>query len=332
MQACRICGNTDGLKHYSVKEMMMGTHDQFDYFQCPSCGCLQISEIPANLGKYYPDNYYSYRSKSKSLNYRLRSWVDRQRVMASLRGTSTVGSIVNRYSKPLEYISWIKEIQLDFDSAILDIGCGQGRLLLRMLMGGFTNLTGVDPFIDKDISYYGKIRIHKQGLDAFSASKRKYDLIMLHHSLEHMPDQNQAFDSISRLLSPGGTALIRIPLADSYAWNHYRENWVQLDPPRHLYLHSRKSLGLLAEHHDFSVCNVVYDSAKFQFVGSELYLRDIALNSDKKTRDIFSKKQLEEFEIRAEELNSSSKGDQAIFYLKKTGKLQPASSQKKHDC
>ena len=316
-QTCRICGNIDGLKHYSVKEMMMGTHDVFDYFQCPSCRCLQISEIPANLGKYYPENYYSYRRKSRNLNYKLRSWIDRQRVLASLRGTSTVGNIVNRYSKPLEYISWIKDIQIDFDSAILDIGCGQGRLLLRMSMGGFTNLTGVDPFIDNDISYYDTIRIHKQEVDTFSDGKRKYDLIMLHHSLEHMPEQDHAFDSISKLLSPGGTALIRIPLADSYAWEHYRENWVQLDPPRHLYLHSRDSIGLLAEKHGFRISNVVYDSAKFQFTGSELYLRDIPLNSDKKTRKIFSKKQLEAFETRAEELNDSSKGDQAIFYLKK---------------
>ena len=312
---CHICGNIDGLEHYSVREMMMGTHDVFDYFQCPSCGCLQISEIPANLGNYYPENYYSYRNKARNLNYKLRSWIDRQRVLASLRGTSSVGSIVNRYSKPLEYISWIRDIQIDFDSAILDIGCGQGRLLLRMSMGGFTNLTGVDPFIDNDISYYNNIRIHKQGLEEFSDSKRKYDLIMLHHSLEHMPEQNKAFDSISKLLSPDGTALIRIPLADSYAWEHYRENWVQLDPPRHLYLHSRDSLGLLAEKHGFTISKVVYDSAKFQFIGSELYLRDIPLNSDKKAKNIFSKKQLEEFETRAEELNSLSKGDQAIFYL-----------------
>ena len=317
-QPCRICGNIDGLKHYSVREMMMGTHDVFDYFQCPSCECLQISEIPANLGNYYPENYYSYRNKARNLNYKLRSWIDRQRVLASLRGTSLFGSIVNRYSKPLEYISWIRDIQIDFDSAILDIGCGQGRLLLRMSMGGFTNLTGVDPFIDNDISYYDNIRIHKQDLEEFSGSKRKYDLIMLHHSLEHMPEQNQAFDSISKLLSPDGTVLIRIPLADSYAWEHYRENWVQLDPPRHLYLHSRDSLGLLAEKHGFTISKVVYDSAKFQFIGSELYLRNIPLNSDKKAKNIFSKKQLEEFETRAEELNNLSKGDQAIFYLKKT--------------
>jgi 2-polyprenyl-3-methyl-5-hydroxy-6-metoxy-1,4-benzoquinol methylase len=103
---------------------------------------------------------------------------------------------------------------------MLDIGCGQGRLLLRMSMGGFTNLTGVDPFIDSDIFYYDNIRIHKQDLEEFSDSKRKYSLIMLHHSLEHMPEQNQAFDSISKLLSPDGTVLIRIPLADSYAWEH----------------------------------------------------------------------------------------------------------------
>jgi len=34
--------------------MMYGTRDAFDYHQYQDCGCLQISEVPEDLGKYYP--------------------------------------------------------------------------------------------------------------------------------------------------------------------------------------------------------------------------------------------------------------------------------------
>ncbi|WP_148202389.1 hypothetical protein [Thermococcus onnurineus] len=57
---CRICGNSQNNKVYKVKEMMFGFGDEFIYFECSKCGALQIAEIPKDLGKYYPKNYYSF--------------------------------------------------------------------------------------------------------------------------------------------------------------------------------------------------------------------------------------------------------------------------------
>lgn len=59
---CKICGNTENNTPYTVKEMMYGTQDQFDYFQCSKCHCLQIAQIPENLAQYYPTDYYSYKA------------------------------------------------------------------------------------------------------------------------------------------------------------------------------------------------------------------------------------------------------------------------------
>jgi hypothetical protein len=58
---CRICGNDTGNVVHHCSEKMYGLGDEFDYFQCQNCACLQIEEIPPDLGKYYPDDYYSYR-------------------------------------------------------------------------------------------------------------------------------------------------------------------------------------------------------------------------------------------------------------------------------
>jgi len=36
-----------------------GTRDKFDYWECLACGCLQVIEIPPNIGAYYLDDFYS---------------------------------------------------------------------------------------------------------------------------------------------------------------------------------------------------------------------------------------------------------------------------------
>lgn len=314
---CRICGNTENLSYTTVNERMLGTLDEFIYFQCPQCSCLQIKQTPGDLKQYYPDNYYSYSKLERLIKAPFRQWVDTHRVNHLVYGNSITGMFLDYFFKPLEYIEWLKNSNVRHDSKILDVGCGQGRLLLRLALGGFTNLTGIDPFIQEDTTYENGVKLIKTDLEEFIARNQSFDLIMLHHSLEHMPDQQAKLQSIGKLLSPEGIALIRIPLADSYAWQHYKEHWVQLDAPRHLYLHSKKSLNLITEESGLQIVKTIYDSGKFQFTGSELYLRDIALNSSKKTRKIFSKKQLADFEKEAKKLNIAEKGDQAIFYLKK---------------
>ena len=57
---CRICGNKEGNVLYLAREMMFGLREEFTYFECAQCGCLQIAEFPADMSAYYPDDYYSF--------------------------------------------------------------------------------------------------------------------------------------------------------------------------------------------------------------------------------------------------------------------------------
>lgn len=61
---CKICKRAENFNEYVVREMLYGTREKFDYFQCSRCGCLQIKEFPRDLAQYYPDNYYS-----KNINF-----------------------------------------------------------------------------------------------------------------------------------------------------------------------------------------------------------------------------------------------------------------------
>lgn len=64
MDTCRVCGETKEMKQVRGREMMYGTKEEFDYFICPKCGCMQIREVPEDLGKYYGGNYYSYAPRT----------------------------------------------------------------------------------------------------------------------------------------------------------------------------------------------------------------------------------------------------------------------------
>src|ERR1035437_10368943 len=58
---CRICGNSTDNRSFIARERMLGLGDEFEYFECSNCLCLQISEIPKDIDRYYPANYYSYK-------------------------------------------------------------------------------------------------------------------------------------------------------------------------------------------------------------------------------------------------------------------------------
>lgn len=316
MNNCRICGNQERNTLHEAREMMLGTRDTFNYFKCGNCGCLQISDIPDNLGEYYPKLYYSYDDQDKLCKKKLRQWGDHKRVEDILDHSSITGRLFNSISKPLDYANYITKPGITCQSKILDVGCGSGRLIMRMHMGGFYNVLGLDPFIERTIKYSNDVEIKKETIENFAQSTQQdFDLIMMHHSLEHMPDQLTPLLAAKNLLAKQGILLIRIPLCDSYAWDKYKEHWVQLDAPRHLYLNTKKSMKILAQKANLDITSIEYDSSKFQFTGSELYLRDIPLNANKNIKNQFSRQIIREFNAFAQILNQQGKGDQACFYL-----------------
>ena len=53
---CRICGKENEGPTYKVREMQLGTEEEFEYFQCSNCECLQIKDFPPSIDKFYPKN------------------------------------------------------------------------------------------------------------------------------------------------------------------------------------------------------------------------------------------------------------------------------------
>jgi predicted SAM-dependent methyltransferase len=176
---------------------------------------------------------------------------------------------------------------------------------------GYKYLTGIDPFIEKDIEYSSGVKILKQ--DVFNHDG-KYDLIMLHHSFEHMDNPHLVLKRLYEMLDFKGTLLICIPVSDSFAWRKYGTDWFQIDAPRHFFLHTTKSMVILSEKAGFALKSIVYNSRDAQFLQSEKYRRNISSfeNLD------FSSAYIKDCKNSARWLNKTMDGDQACFVFSKT--------------
>jgi SAM-dependent methyltransferase len=316
---CRICENTEHNTTYEVREMMLGLRDMHTYFECAECGCLQIANVPDNIQEYYPnEDYYSYDAVKavKGIKGKLINMRDRY----AATGNSFMGRLMQRI-QPHDKLPSLRHANVSLDSKILDVGCGAGHLLHSMQEAGFKNLLGIDPFNAKELNYDNGLNIKPKSIHDMKG-ENTWDLIMFNHSFEHVFDQYEVLEKVLTLLKPGGICMIRVPTVTSWAWRSYGVDWVQLDAPRHLFLHSIQSMNVLAEKKGFKLENVVYDSFAFQQWGSEQYKKDIALHDENSyavnpDKSPFSEADIREFEAHSKELNESKSGDQAAFYLRK---------------
>ena len=291
--------------------MMFGTRDAFHYFACADCGCVQLVDPPSNLSSYYPAAYHSFSAPVERTG--MRRWLRRLRNRGTFAPRHAIDRTLARiFPYPVAGASdWMQRAGATRTSRILDVGCGTGAILLDLASAGYMSLLGIDPFVAADINYENGVRIQQTTIHEVTGT---FDVIMLHHSFEHVTDPFDTLRSVAARLAPGGCCLIRIPTASSWAWEHYRENWVQLDAPRHYYLHSIGSFAALASSAALRVNAVVYDSTEFQFMGSELYCHDQPLAA---LPSSYSSAQRRNFRVRARELNAEGRGDQAAFYLRK---------------
>lgn len=314
---CRICGSQDLLGRYTAKEMMFGTRERFAYFQCANCACLQIDAIPQDLARHYADGYYSYRRAQRRATA-IKRWAGRLRDRYAVFGKGLLGRVLFRLA-PAPILCSLRRLELRPESRVLDVGCGAGALVFALGELGLLHAQGIDPFVPNHITYDNGVTVRK--LDLFQAHGT-WDVIMFHHSFEHLADPGATLARVAELLIPGGRCLLRVPTVSSMAWQHYGVDWVQFDAPRHLYLFAHETIRHLAHAHGFELEEIVHDATAFQFWGSEQYRMGVPLNDDRSYArnpgaGLFSPDQIADFTRRSVELNEAQRGDQAAFYLRK---------------
>ena len=314
---CRICSNRIPNKVFRAREMILDTKEYFEYSECSYCGCLQILEIPEGMSTYYSKQYFA-ANRQRSPNINAKSFFD--------SAVSKVNKICHRNMFPRYIRALLKETfvfdlmrsgKFNADTAILEVGCGSGWLLILLSELGFRNIVGLEPYSEER----ARANLNILNSAIFELNEESmFDIIIFNHSLEHIPEQVATLAKVSRILTKRGICQIRIPVKTEYIWNRYGAFWVQLDAPRHFFLHTMRSIQILAERAKLTITSVSFDSTAFQFWGSEQYIRNISLRAENSyeinpEKSIFKSATIREYSRLARQLNSKGEGDQATFYL-----------------
>ncbi len=301
---CPFCGSAY-VKRWRVAERRFGTGEVFNVGECAECPALILVDPPADPARYYPAEYPSFAIQRPTWRRPMRAL--RNRLLLGRRGP--VARLVSRV-RPHAATRFLDRTRTTPRSRVLDVGSGAGALLDDLALAGFKHLVGVDAYIPgaTDRPGYSLVKGTLADIDG------EFDLVMFHHSLEHMRDQRSALAAAVRVLAPNGWCVIRVPVFPSAAWDTFHEHWFQLDMPRHEYIHSVNSLVRLAREAGLKFEGVEYDSTAHQFAGSEGYRRGLKLRA---TDSYFPRDQMREWERQARQINAAGRGDQAIFYFRR---------------
>ncbi|SFB95170.1 class I SAM-dependent methyltransferase [Butyrivibrio sp. YAB3001] len=280
---CRICGAEGMFESYLVREMLDGTRDEFEYFVCPECDCIQIAVVPDNLGDYYKNSYYSFEFKPE---------------------------------RECEF-----ESEVDNNAKTLDMGCGNGNWLYEMAEQGCGNLYGCDPFIDKDLDYGDRVHIRKCDISEMDGDGT-FDVIRMGDSLEHVLDPIKVMMEANRLLKAEGILWINIPVFPNFIFDLFGAHWYALDAPRHIFVPSVKCLEYMAKKAGMTIRNVSFDCIDGHLINSFFYQHGISRKQiDKElVSKYFSRDDLLHIYENCHKANENQYGDHMTVYLSKVMK------------
>lgn len=264
---CVVCGSAKKRFLFVGRDRMHALPGSFRVVRCAKCGCIMLDPQPsmAELAKYYPTRYHAYaRYHPDTRQARFAAFLYR---LFFARGGNP---LVKLALLPLKHL--LRGTRIIPGGRILDVGCGNGAFLHKMQAAGM-DAHGVEfsPEGCKEAQRLG-LKVTCGTLEAQHYPSTYFDVITLNHVFEHVPDPLRTLRELKRILKPDGDIIIAVPNARSLAWRLFGRYWAQLDVPRHLSIHSPKTMRLAARKAGLKVDGIRYISFPFQFQGSLAYL------------------------------------------------------------
>ncbi len=185
----------------------------------------------------------------------------KSRPLASYEGywgtvTDPDGVIRDRMAEKNQYLDDIKA-ELAFlhslpKGRILDVGCGPGWLLKEM--EGWEKY-GVEPNVDvaRHAGFESDVPCVYIQSSVPKLPNIQFDVIVMHHVIEHMEDPAEELKRVHGLLKPGGILLLGTPDFDSVCARRFGENYRLLHDKTHVSLFTRESMTRLLNDSGFTI-------------------------------------------------------------------------------
>jgi SAM-dependent methyltransferase len=215
--ACNLC-DVDNTKLLFVgEERDWGTGEFFNIVRCNKCGLVYVNPRPdeVEIKKYYPPEGWP-RAKEK---------IDFE--------AATINNQPWRKVMKLRTAHLLKYIK---NGRILDVGCGDGFFLKYLEEKGW-KVCGVEP--GEVGARYARevlgIEVFTGNLEDANFPDNCFDAVSLYAVFEHLPDPIKTLKEIKRILKPGGILFISVPNFGGLESRIFRERWLAVKAPTHLY-------------------------------------------------------------------------------------------------
>ncbi|MCM1990672.1 class I SAM-dependent methyltransferase [Oceanirhabdus seepicola] len=171
------------------------------------------------------------------------------------------------------FFNMLVEIFTEKKGDLLEIGAGTGEFLHLAKEAGW-NVTGIDP-VENSCKYaHAKFNLNIINdiwrPDLFESNKL-FDVIVIWHVLEHIPNPIDFISQISRLLTPKGLLFICIPNNKSFTNKLGKHNSPLYTESDHLFHYSKNNLSTLIEKVNLDVVSIFSRQAKYR-LDSDMFL------------------------------------------------------------
>jgi len=214
----------------------------FRLWECRRCGIVFLSPQPsdAELAAYYDETYYG---------------EEREKFLSPIeRAISLLSALKWKRLSPLVHGG----------DRMLDIGCGRGTML-KLARESDVEAWGIERQSPVGHRVPG---ILYQSLPECHFPDRHFDLVILWHVLEHLPDPAATLREIQRILKPGGWLSVAVPNYGGAQAAASGAHWFHLDLPRHFWHFRPSSLEALLVSTGFHVSGYRTFSFEYDWYGT----------------------------------------------------------------
>jgi 2-polyprenyl-3-methyl-5-hydroxy-6-metoxy-1,4-benzoquinol methylase len=266
MEPCIICGSKDKKALFLGKDRLHAIKGTFPVARCRNCGCIMLDPMPtmAKVAKYYPSEYHAYARYDPGTR-KERFAISMYKLFFGPGGNP----LKKLLFLPFKHL--LRGTHIVPGKRILDVGCGNGAFLSKMQAAGM-DAYGVEfsPDGAKEAQRRG-LKVKQGTLEQQKYPSRHFDVITLNHVFEHVPDPVGTLRELKRILKPGGRIIMAVPNNRSLAYMMFGRFWASLDTPRHLSVHTPKSMRIAAKKAGLRLNSIRYISFPFQFQASLAY-------------------------------------------------------------
>jgi 2-polyprenyl-3-methyl-5-hydroxy-6-metoxy-1,4-benzoquinol methylase len=207
---CPLCGGGASSPAFTVGDRNRELSDvPFHYLRCASCATLFLADVPDDLGRYYPDDYYELPTLEE-----LERAAVAERPKLAMIGAAGEGH------------------------SLVEVGSAFGIFAYAAKNTGF-NVTAIE--MDARCCQYlrevvGVEAIHSDEPERSITEVGPADAIVLWHVLEHLEHPSDFLQRASERLKADGTIAIAVPNPQSFQFRVLGRRWPHVDAPRHLSL------------------------------------------------------------------------------------------------